>query len=522
MTIQDVVARFNTTPFLFAGSGITRRYYHLPDWVGLLTHFADLLKKDEFAFRSYESRIPAGTSQENRLPLVASLIEQDFNIAWFDNASGIRSGNKSVSDAVSAGTSPFKAEVAAYIASLSSVDENYASEVEKLRSISANNLSGIITTNYDRFFEDTFDGYKAFIGQDELVFSQLQGIAEIYKIHGSVEIPSSIVINHEDYHQFHEKGKYLAAKLMTIFMEYPIIFIGYSISDADIQEILANVVECLPPEKVPALQKRFVFIEYKSMMTGADVSALSMTFNGKVIGMTKITLADFGLLYDALSGKRAALPVKILRIFKDELYTFALTREPGPTMQVAPLDDKRIDENSIALMIGMPKTGLYGLGRAVESNHWYRNVVRHDSPYPIDQMLEIAYPSLLKANSAALPIWYYIHNAGIKSELAFEKAPKRYSDIVTERCIKRNAGSVRGRSAIQIWNEEKTNLSRTLRLISSLPEANAPVEQIEFILKEIFDSNPDILEELEGADRSNLRKLIRSFDFLKYGNKKAP
>ena len=114
------------------------------------------------------------------------------------------------------------------------------------------------------------------------------------------------------------------------------------------------------------------------------------------------------------------------------------------------------------------------------------------------------------------------YNAGIKSELAFEKAPKRYSDIVTERCIKRNAGSVRGRSAIQIWNEEKTNLSRTLRLISSLPEANAPVEQIEFILKEIFDSNPDILEELEGADRSNLRKLIRSFDFLKYGNKKAP
>lgn len=522
MTIQEVVARFNTTPFLFAGSGITRRYYHLPNWVELLTHFANLLKRDEFAFRSYESQVPAGTSEEDRLPVVATLIEQDFNRAWFDNVDGIRSGAEGVSAFVSAGTSPFKAEIAAYIQSLSSVDEAFVNEVEKLKQISQRNLSGVITTNYDCFFEDAFDGYRAFIGQDELVFSQLQGIAEIYKIHGSVTNPSSIVIDQEDYNQFHKKGKYLAAKLMTIFMEYPIIFIGYSLSDSDILSILADVVECLPSDKVSLLQRRFVFVEYKPMMAGAEVSGLSMTFNGKPIEMTRITLTDFGLLYDALSSKRAALPVKILRRFKDELYTFALTREPGPTMQVAPLDDKRIDENTLALMIGMPKTGLYGLGRAIEPNHWYRNVVLHDSPYPVDQMLEIAYPSLMKSNSAALPIWYYIHSATIISDLANEKAPRRYSDIVTDSCIDRNRSMARGRTAMQIWNEEKGNLLRAIRLISNLPESNAPVDEIETILKEIFENKPDILEELDGPNRSNLRKLIRVYDYLKYGQKKAP
>ena len=53
----------------------------------------------------------------------------------------------------------------------------------------------MITTNYDTFFESIFDGYKTFVGQDELIFSQLQGIAEIYKIHGSVDKADTIVIN---------------------------------------------------------------------------------------------------------------------------------------------------------------------------------------------------------------------------------------------------------------------------------------------------------------------------------------
>ena len=44
---------------------------------------------------------------------------------------------------------PFKAEISEYIASLSTVNPVYADEVEKLRNIAKDNLSGVITTNYD-------------------------------------------------------------------------------------------------------------------------------------------------------------------------------------------------------------------------------------------------------------------------------------------------------------------------------------------------------------------------------------
>ena len=522
MTIQEVVAKFNTTPFLFAGSGITRRYYGLPDWIGLLTYFANKVKKDSFAYQYYENKANISEDTVEKLPAIASYIEKDFNDLWFNNEAGIRTTSSKVNEAVASGISPFKAELCEYIRTLSHVKDEYENEVEKLKNIAKNNISGVITTNYDCFFEDTFEGYKSFVGQDELVFSQLQGIAEIYKIHGSIEAPSSIIINKSDYQSFRDKGKYLAAKLMTIFMEYPIVFIGYSISDSDIQQILGDVVECLPPDKIDSLQKRFVFVEYVPDYVGSEVSAHSLIINGKLIEMTKITLSDFGILYDALSVKKAALPVKLLRRFKDELYTFALTQQPGPTMQVASLEDQRIDENMLALSIGLASTGVYGLARAVNSEQWYRNIILHDSLYSCEQLLEFVYPELAKQNSWKLPVWYYITKSTKKSDLAEAKAPHQYSEIVTDSTIQRNRSAIADRSAWQIWIEEKDNLLKAIRLLGCLPEDHIEIEKYKQILETIFSENNNILSSLDSPNRSNLHRMIRIYDFLRYGQKKTP
>lgn len=188
------------------GSGIPRiidkvKAAGLPDWIGLLTYFAQKVKRDQFAFQYYENKVKE-MDNVDKLPEIAGYIEKDFNEEWFKNSHEIRTESQEVQDAVANGVSPFKAEIAEYISSLSVVKSEYKDEVKKLLKIAKNNISGVITTNYDCFFEKLFEGYKAFIGQDELVFSQLQGIAEIYKIHGSVNFPDSIVINQADYQLF--------------------------------------------------------------------------------------------------------------------------------------------------------------------------------------------------------------------------------------------------------------------------------------------------------------------------------
>ncbi|MGR5342305.1 SIR2 family protein, partial [Vibrio astriarenae] len=75
----------------------------------------------------------------------------------------------------------------------------YADEVAALSRL---NVDGIITTNWDTFLQSLFPDYRVYVGQDELLFSNPQSIGEIYKIHGCVNTPRSLVLTQHDYKDF--------------------------------------------------------------------------------------------------------------------------------------------------------------------------------------------------------------------------------------------------------------------------------------------------------------------------------
>lgn len=517
MTIQEVVSKFNTTPFLFAGSGVTLRYYGLPTWKELLKHFAMQINDDRFAYNAYES------SANGDLPKTASLIQKDYDAAWYRNPA-IRTLDEQGLREVENGKSPFKMEIASYLRQKSIPAPRYAAEINKLKNLAKKNLSGVITTNYDLFFETLFSDYKAFVGQDSLCFSPIQGIAEIYKIHGSVSIPESIVINDSDYQTFREKGKYLAAKLMTTFMEYPIIFIGYSVGDPNIRDILADMVVCIPEEKRKILQERFVFIDYCPGMTGYQISEYALDLNGKTITMTKITLDDFGILYDALTAKVAAIPVKLLRRFKEDLYSFAITKEPGTLLKVSALDNPDLAEDNLVISIGLQQTGEYGYRRLLDVNGWYHNIVFDDLPASVhsyDKLLELTYPGVKHETLGYLPVCKYLEYANDSHPDIEATVPKCFDELLCKTNL-RGRNSVEKYSSIaDVWAKEKTDLKRACRLMLCLPEEKIPVNELEIILQEMFEIDSSILSNNALWTPTDVKRLIRIYDFLKWGQKKT-
>ena len=54
--------------------------------------------------------------------------------------------------------------------------------------------------------EDIFKDYTVYTGQDELIFSDIYEIGEIYKIHGSITKPDSLILTAEDYKIFEENN----------------------------------------------------------------------------------------------------------------------------------------------------------------------------------------------------------------------------------------------------------------------------------------------------------------------------
>lgn len=520
MEIENVVSNFNAAPFLFIGSGISRRYLNSPNWEQLLRTFARKVNDDDFKYTSYLNKAESMVDSEDLYPKIAQLIQTDFESKWFDDPS-IRTLDENYLQMVKNGLSPFKAEIAMYIKNNSSPNNEYLNEINDFIKITIKSIAGIITTNYDTFLEEKCDGYTTYVGQDELIFSTIQGIAEIYKIHGSITDPDSIIINERDYKKFNDKSAYLASKLMTIFMEHPIIFLGYSISDSNIIKILESILECLTEDKINSLEDRFIFIEYDTNVKDIEITPYTMMISGKSVVMKKVKLSNFSLLYNALLEYKNTLPAKILRIYKEELYNFTLTNESAKNIRVFSIDDTRVDGDELVVALGkMSDFGLKGL-RGLTGSEWYRHIIFDDLEFTADELLTYAFPSIKKQYSCLPLNKLLVHSSGSYPEASQLAKEYEFEKIISS-SLKKGRKNLKYSSINEICESEFSSLERATRLIACLNQKNIDISDLEIVLKKIFENNKDILDSGSPALKTNIRRLIRIYDYLKWGKIKEP
>lgn len=97
-------------------------------------------------------------------------------------------------------------------------------------------------------------------------------------------------------------------------------------------------------------------------------------------------------------------------------------------------------------------------------------------------------------------------------------AQKQDFDYLISNTIKKNRNKVSGYNSVkQIWENEKGALDRATNLIAHLAENKIDVNELEEVLLEIFDNDINVLQNSKPAVRTNVRRLIMIYDYLKWG-----
>lgn len=61
-----------------------------------------------------------------------------------------------------------------------------------------------------------------------------------------------------------------------------------------------------------------------------------------------------------------------------------------------------------------------------------------------------------------------------------------------------------------------------IRLIAYLEEEQLDIDELENVLKEIFEGDVNVLQNDDANERSDIRRLIQIYDYLKWGKIKEP
>lgn len=376
MNINDFVASFKTYPVLFIGTGMSLRYFdNSYTWDGLLSKICNEYNSNPEYYLDLKSKCTDSNNLCN-YPKLGSLLEADFN----EYAEKNRNGKfKEVNDIFYENMAKEKklSRFKIYISSLFK-DMHFRKEKEKELSVFTKvrkNVGSVITTNYDNLIEKVFE-FTPLIGNNILLSNPY---GSVYKIHGSYDHPEDIIITKKDYDRFDSKYELIRAQLLSLFINNPIIFLGYSIQDENIKSLLKTIFTYVNPntELAKKIRKNFLLVEYSKGSTNLDISEHDIDINEipGTIRINKISTDNYIAIYNALSD--LVLPVSALDIRKVQNVVKDIYSGGSIKVVIASYDE--MENGDRVLAIGTDNTISYNFMNTNEMIQNYFRLIKEEN-----------------------------------------------------------------------------------------------------------------------------------------------
>ena len=326
--IRELIAERECQPILFLGAGLSRRYINAPSWHDALRAAADKMGPEGPTYDYYHQLFSG-----DAIKIGSQLAKDLHQWAWGKGKNTFPAALYKEPHA----DSFLKYLVAAQLNKALPTAEKlhagaYKSEIKLLSRVRAH---AIITTNFDQLGETIFPGYEPIIGQKVLSYNT-HSFGEIFKIHGCVTNPSSMILTETDYDEFTENKTYLSAKLLAYFAEHPVFVFGYGFNDPNVAAILAGVGKIIAKEA--GLIPNLVYVKWQAdadKQTNLAHEGLVVS-GGKNYRVRTIVTNTFEWIFNELAQDQELKSVntKLLRALAARAYKLIRTDIPKGLLEV--------------------------------------------------------------------------------------------------------------------------------------------------------------------------------------------